>query len=256
MGVVLYHLGVSHYNEKVRFALAYKGIAHERRTPAPVMHGFTAMRVTRGRHRRLPVIDLEGRCIGDSTAIIAALEEYQPDPPLYPADPADRTRALALEDFFDEQLAPYVRAFVFASLFDSDIAPGPVIAPQSSALWQRMVTAAVPLARRGIGRDYGTPLNRADEHRARVVAAMDRVESELQPSGYLAGDRFSVADLAGAALFTPILDLPGREHMPSALPAPVLELRAELAARPGAQWAHEIFAKHRRTTGSAATASA
>ena len=29
----------------------------------------------------------------------------------YPADPAERARALELEDFFDEQLAPAVRTF-------------------------------------------------------------------------------------------------------------------------------------------------
>ena len=44
--------------------------------------------------------------------------------------------------------------------------------------------------------------------RVEVIAAMDRLESELQPSGYLAGEEFSVADLTGAALFTPLLAPP------------------------------------------------
>jgi glutathione S-transferase len=212
----------------VRFALAYKGIAHERKTPVPGMHGATALRLTRGRHRRLPVLDLEGRRIGDSTAIIAALEEHTPDPPLYPSDAGERARALELEHFFDEQLAPHVRAFVFAGLFASDVEAGPVLAPGLPRVVQRALTIATPIAKPVVRLDYKAQAARVDDHRAAIRAAMDRLEAEIQPSGYLVGDRFSVADLAAATLFTPLLDLPGREHVPS-LSAPVLELRAELS---------------------------
>ena len=45
--------------------------------------------------------------IGDSTAIIAALEDFRPDPPLYPADPADRARAL--ESGFDHYIVKPLR---------------------------------------------------------------------------------------------------------------------------------------------------
>jgi hypothetical protein len=31
----LWHIPISHYNEKARWALAYKGVEHERRTPLP-----------------------------------------------------------------------------------------------------------------------------------------------------------------------------------------------------------------------------
>ena len=103
VAVVLWHLEISHYNEKARWALDYKGIPHERREPMPGLHGVRAMILTRGSQRRLPVLDLEGRRIGDSTAIIAALEDYRPEPALYPADRSERTRALELEDFFDEE---------------------------------------------------------------------------------------------------------------------------------------------------------
>ena len=107
----LWHIELSHYNEKARWALDYKGVPYERRVPMPGLHGVSALVATRGRQRRLPVLELDGRRIGDSTAIIAALEEHTPDPPLYPADPAERARALELEDFFDEQLGPEIRRF-------------------------------------------------------------------------------------------------------------------------------------------------
>ncbi len=98
MTAVLWHIEVSHYNEKVRWALEHKGIPYELRTPMPGTHRLTALRLTRGRHDRLPILELEGRRIGDSTAIIAALEEHRPEPRLYPDEPAERERAL--EDYF------------------------------------------------------------------------------------------------------------------------------------------------------------
>jgi len=243
MTVVLWHIEVSHYNEKVRFALDYKGIAYERRAPLPGPHSVVAMWLTRSRHRRFPVLDLDGRKIGDSTAIIAALEDYKPDPSLYPSDPALRARALELEDFFDEQLAPSVRALAFAEVFAAGADVGAIIAPSAPSWTQRMLST--PLMKRMLRADLGAREDRIDANTTAIRAAMDRLEAEIGPSGYLAGDAFSVADLAAATLFTPIVNPPGRQHMPSPVPEPMLELRAELEARPGGRWIHEIFAKHR-----------
>src|SRR5215211_284899 len=105
---VLWQIKVSHYNEKARWALDFKRVPHKRRAPMPLF-GSAPAAVAMTRRPTFPVLRLDGRAIGDSTAIIAALEERFPEPPLYPADPADRERALALEDFFDEELGPHIR---------------------------------------------------------------------------------------------------------------------------------------------------
>src|SRR5438094_4691592 len=94
---ILWHLPISHYSEKARWALDYKAIGHERKTAQAGVHMAVALRLTRGRRYTFPVLELEGARIGDSTAIIARLEERFPEPPLYPADPDDRRRALELE---------------------------------------------------------------------------------------------------------------------------------------------------------------
>ena len=121
MTVILWHVELSHYNEKVRWALDYKGIPHERRVPMPGLHGVRAAVLTRGAQRRLPVVELDGRRVWDSTDIIAALEQYRPEPPLYPEDPAELARALELEDWFDENLGPAVRRLGwFHTLPDTD----------------------------------------------------------------------------------------------------------------------------------------
>src|SRR2546421_5741511 len=108
---VLWHLEISHYNEKARWALDYKGIAHVRRAVTPALQELTARRLRAG--RTVPVLEMNGRAIGDSTKIIEEIERRWPEPPLYPADPEERSRALDLEDYFDEQCGHDLRRGLF-----------------------------------------------------------------------------------------------------------------------------------------------
>src|SRR5215831_7251103 len=110
---VLWQLEISHYNEKVRWALDYKRIPHIRRSLLPGVHLIVARRLTGGEVNTTPVLTIDERSIGDSTRILAAIEERWPDRPLYPADPDQRARALDLEEFFDEQLGPHIRRAVY-----------------------------------------------------------------------------------------------------------------------------------------------
>jgi glutathione S-transferase len=252
MAVVLWHIELSHYSEKARWALDYKSIAYGLRTPMPGLHGPRALMLTRGKQRRLPVMELDGRRIGDSTAIIAALEAYQPDPPLYPADPAQKARALELEDFFDERLGPQMRRLVWHHTLPSADAIAESLFADRAPGRTRFLKATVPAVRPFVRRDYGvTDEAVAIAHRD-VLAAMDRIEAELQPSGYLVGDRFSVADLTAAALFTPLIAPPHRPFLPPSFPPALQPLRDELTARPGGRWIHAMYERHRLVGGGGA----
>ncbi len=209
------------------------------------MHGLTAAWLSRGGQRRLPIARIDGRIVADSTAIIAALEEYKPEPALYPADPVDRARALELEEFFDEEVAPKIRRFVWHHTIGDIEAVSAALFTRPAPMRERLLRMGAPLMRPAMRRDFTLTDEAAEAARRAIVAGMDRLESELQPSGYLVGDRFSVADLTAASLFTPVLAPAGREFQPPTLVAPALELRAELEARPGGQWVHDMFARHR-----------
>lgn len=246
MTVVLWQLELSHYNEKARWALAFKGVEHDRRTPMPGMTGPVALALTRGKSRRMPILQLDGRTIPDSTAIIAALEERYPDPPLYPADPADRARALELEDYFDEQLGPNLRRWVWHyTLDDTDVVVDSVFADGGHPVRRRLLRTVSPVMGVVLRRDYAISAATAERALATLHEVMDRIEREIGPGGYLVGDRFSVADLTGAALFTPLIRPPKREFLPPRQVAEVAAVRAEFEARPGGQWVLEMFARHR-----------
>jgi len=241
---LLWHIPLSHFSEKVRWTLDYKRIPHRRRVLG-VDYLIRAWRAT-GRGT-LPILFLDGRPIGDSTHIIAALEERYPDPPLYPADAGARQRALALEDYFDEQLGPAVRAAIVTPLFrqDPDVALRVLTTGMPDEAYQRLrpLRRIFPAFYRFRHRISDSTL---EADRATVQAALDRIEQERQGRPYLVGDAFTVADLTAAALLGPALQPPEIQYpLRVELPPYLQDYRATVLKQPAAQWAAGIYRLHR-----------
>jgi glutathione S-transferase len=88
----------------------------------------------------------------------------------------------------------------------------------------------------------------AAHSRAKMVAAMDRLEREISASGYLVGDSFTVADLTAAALFYGVA-------RPPEFPYPMVavddlsdswrEFLDSLTQRPGGHWVAQMYRRHR-----------
>ena len=248
---VLWHITVSHYSEKVRWALDWKGVEADFRATPPGAHMAHAVALTRGAHKTFPVLELDGRRIGDSTAIIAALEERFPDLPLYPADAAERARALELEDFFDEELAPYTRHLAFHYLRQDPEKMGEfaaLILPDSFTRLPSMQRGAAAVAKVVSGARYRIgSQERAEEALAKVEAGMDRLERELEAGDgeHLVGSSFTVADLAAAALFAPLVFPAEGPPFPEPTPA-YAAYRDPFRERRGFRWVESTFARYRR----------
>jgi len=242
---VLWHFTVSHFNEKARWALDFKRVPHVRRALLPGFHFPKILRMTG--QTAVPVLALDGRPIHDSTRIIEALERAFPEPALYPRNEPGRRRALALEDFFDEELGPSIRAMLVHAQFVHD--PGLTAALFTVGMGRgsrRTLRILSPVFRPLYRFRYKINAASAEVARERTLAAVDRLERELQPSGYLVGDGFSVADLTAAALFYPLVQPPEFPYpWPRPLPAWLAEYRAALAGRAAFQWVGEMYKRHR-----------
>jgi glutathione S-transferase len=241
---VLWHLKVSHYNEKARWALDYKGVRHFRRAVEPGRHRKVAQRLAG--IKTFPVLELNGRAIGDSSRIIESLEREFPEPPLYPGDPVAQARALEIEDFFDEELGPHCRLLVIHHMLpDADLTLGaffPDLNPLRRSLWR----AIFPVGRRRFKAAIGIDKRSVDLAFEKIRAAGQRFQAELRPSGYLVGDGFSVADLTLAALLGPPV---APDQFPYPQPQrghPLLApMRAVLSEYALVEWTREIYARHR-----------
>ncbi len=241
---ILWQFRYSHYNEKARWVLDYKRIPHVRRSLLPGAHIPRVLWMTG--QKAVPVLVLDGAAIADSTRIIEALERRQPEPALYPRRDEDRGRALALEEFFDEELGPHLRrAWFHLVMPDADFTVAQVTVG-CAPMAQRVYRALYPVISAVMRADMRIDAAGAEAGRAKVQAALDRIVAELQPSGYLVGNTFSVADLTAAALLSPVVMPPEFPYpLITPLPPPAAGYRAALATHPAFQWAADIYRKHR-----------
>ena len=252
MPPVLWHLEISHYNEKARWALDYKGVAHVRRAVTPALQELRARRLRAG--RTVPILELNGRAIGDSTKIIEEIERRWPEPPLYPADPEERSRALELEDYFDEQCGHDLRRVLFS---DNLAEPETFLTMFYGADRRRvgLLEKLTPLFFEVVRRRYRIRPETVEESRAKVRAAFDRLEAEVGPSGYLVGESFTVADLTAASILSPIVmppEFPYIKLHPDDRTAQSRRFRDSLKERPGFEWVEDMYARHRGTSAAVA----
>jgi glutathione S-transferase len=243
--VVLWHFPISHFNEKVRWTLDLKRIPHRRKALGPD-YLFRAWRAT-GR-ATLPILHVGRRAIGDSTRIIAALEELVPEPAVYPRDEAERRRALALEDWLDEEFGPAVRSAIVGTLFMSDDTASAieVLTTGMPKAAGRLIRPVFPAFRRFYFYRHGIDAEKAHAYRRTVLDGMDRLERERRGQDYLVGDAFSVADLTAAAMICAIVQPPEMQYRPSVAFPPVLaEFHRAVMGHPAAAWTREMYRRHR-----------
>lgn len=246
MSITLHQFASSHFNEKARWALAYKGVAHQRESYLPGPH-MSAMRKLSGQ-TATPVMDYEGEIISGSAAIIDKLEQAHPEPALYPQDPQQRRQALEDQARFDAQLGPAVRTVVFGAMLPTIGYAAQIFGREHSGLKKTLYRAMLPMLKGLIakGNSADTPEKIAAAEQV-LQAFLSEFDERLgNGQEYLVGDRFSVADLAAASLLAPIVSLSHPDMVrPPPVPEAMQRLVANFSARRATQWAHTIYERHR-----------
>jgi glutathione S-transferase len=196
--------------------------------------------------QQVPLLRVGGRTLRDSTRILEYLEDAHPDVPLYPRDPAARTRAVELESYFD-RLGPVLRRVHYSLLVPHLDAAAAFFANAAAGPAFRVFRFTfATLFRPTMHRYMGFEAERVRASRAEVEAILARFDAEVQPSGYLVGRDFGVADLTLAALLSTLI-CPPEFPYPLCVPFPpeVVEYRTSLERYQALAWARRIYAMHR-----------
>lgn len=197
MALVLHRFPLSHYSEKARAALDFKGLDYriEEHTPG---RSQRAIRRLSGQ-RKVPVLEHDGTVVFDSTEIALYLERAFPDHrPLLPADPARRSEVLALEDRLDADLGAYAPLAALR------------LVSRDERFLDQLAAAGFPLGRTGLGvgaflvrqaEGLIGPVGRRLDKAERVVRdTLLDLSRRLETSKYLVGDEPSLADVAAVSL--------------------------------------------------------
>ncbi len=225
MEVTLYSIPGSHPAIAVGRMLDQKGIAYKRRDLMPVI-SKGVLKAMRFPGTTIPSVNLDGRKVTGSRAISRALDEIQPDPPLFPADPEARAAVEEAEVWGEKVLSDGVRR----------------------VLWDALKRDRNSLASYAEGAKLGVPIKLAVATAAPVIATEfrihgitdDRVRADLAAfpgwldqvdewisEGVLGGDPSSAADFQIAAALRLAMTLQ--------------DLRPAIAARPAGELAMRLI---------------
>jgi len=92
-----------------------------------------------------PVLTIDGQAIGDSSAILAAIEERWPEPPLLPQNALQRQARSAAEEFFDEELGPHIRRALYWELLKRPELVKPLFTNGQTAAGRALIHASFPV---------------------------------------------------------------------------------------------------------------
>lgn len=192
MRATLYSLSLSHPSQAVRLMLERKGIEHRVVDLLPGFHPLM-LRAAGFRGSTVPALKIDGRRVQHSVAAARLLEEIQPTPSLYPADPKRRRAVQEAEEWGERELQPLPRRiFRWVAWHNADV-----------RLWLARDVVRMPLP--GLMAHANKPLARyfagmigADEARVRadvasLPAVLDRVDA-LIADRTLGGGEPSAAD--------------------------------------------------------------
>jgi glutathione S-transferase len=240
--LILYQFASSHYNEKARWALDWKGVAHRRVSLMPGPHAPRMKRLS-GRTQTPVLVDAD-RVVPGSADILAHLERRFPDPPLLPTEPEARERALAIAARFDDEVGPAVRLAKFHEVLSREYVMRVFCAEQTD-LARALYRVGFPVIKRVMMASMSINAENAVRARDRVAEALDFVVAEAGATGHLVGDGFTIADLTCAALLMPAVEVGDLGGPASAGTDEESAWLARWAGHPGAKWVRDVYRRHR-----------
>lgn len=237
----LYQFPFSHFCEKARWAMDYKGPSYTVDNLLPGPH----LKVIRklARKSSVPVLVDDDVTVQGSTAIIDYLDQRYADNPLTPGDPALEREAREWETFLDEEIGVALRAWFYYYILPIKKSALTFLLHDGPWYGAALYAFIFPKLRATMIRFMNINAENAELSEQRLVAALTRLEGVINDQKFLVGDKFSRADLTACALLSPLVS--PHPTIEAVYPAPICAFRDRFAGRPVFEWVNEIYRDHR-----------
>lgn len=239
---LLYQFSFSHFCEKARWALDYRGRPYAYRNLVPGFHARVTTAIAPDSH--VPILVEDDTVVQGSDAIVDHVDG-DGQAPLTPADPLLAGEAARWEQFAAEQIGVPLRLwFYFHLLPDADAAIA-FLTRETDDQQRDALARAYPKVRAAMCIRMNINADSAASARETLLGALDTLDATLAERDYLAGTAFSRADLSVAALLWTYCRSGTEAELAAQLPAAILEQRANDEGRRSFEWVRELYATRR-----------
>ncbi len=242
MSILFYQFPISHYCEKVRWALAHKKIQHKTINLLPGFHIKTILKIAK--NSSVPLIKDGELVIQDSAQIISYFDDKFHDNQLTPSDDELKKQAMQWEKYVDTELGDHVRRVCYHILLDHPDIVIPFFTHNGP--WYGALLLKIGFKKLQYKMRHYMKINQdsAAHSQQQMALAIDKIDQHLQQRDYLVGEQFSRADLAAASLLAPLCQPAGYGlNWPKKTPAPLQEIADKYQEK--LAWVHHIYQQYR-----------
>lgn len=212
MSRLLYQFPISHYCEKVRWAMDHKRLEYKVKNLLPGFHLRTTQKIAPKSYLPILIDSKSGRDkqsgsqqIQNSHMILNYLDEAYPDKSLTPKDPELLQQALEWEKYCDIEIGIHVRCYSYHYLLSHPKIVVPLLTQDGSWLGSLLFKLSFSKIEKIMRKVMRINEASAIDSEAHIQQALDTLYEAYQKSEFLVGDQFSRADLAAASLLAPLI---------------------------------------------------
>lgn len=198
--IVFYQIPISHFCEKVHWALDFKGLPYRPVSVNPfTRHELASM----SDKKQVPVIRHGEQVVSESSAIVSYLDEICPDPPLVPPKEPERRECLEVERIADQEIGPAVRRLVYDTLTSDMALFTRLFLPKKGAsrllnpVKARLMSCRLKL-------HFGITRENSARDRMNLGERIGDLQTRLDGRSHFIGETLTIADIAVASLLCPL----------------------------------------------------
>jgi glutathione S-transferase len=255
----LYQFELSHYCEKVRLILDYKGLTYRKIEITPGIGQLDIFRMSG--QRQVPVLKDGNEVIADSTEIALYLDRKYPNNPLIPTDVQQRSQCFILEQWADDSVGINARKLLISAIGQDSTFLTSALPSGTPGFLRNLVQSVPREAIDLLGTGAGAGPDAVKSAHKEMHRSLESLSDLLRDQPYLVGDQPTLADFAVAAM-TMYVKFPVGAYLE--LPVAIkgkgtMDLINDPLLRPFWDWRDRLYADFRKApltaAGTAATSS-